>query len=487
MDDNLARALDRRCFLALSLVAVLVLANEVIVQPSLVRLTTDAPLINVAGRQRMLSQRLTKAALAIDRANPVAHAQYVEELRSVLEVWSASQERFSTGSNSRQVTAAFEELNPVFLRLRKAAASLVSEADKQVPNRKETRHQLNIILANEADYLVKMEKIVDFYESDSRKRVHELWMIGVALTGLILLSLLAIGRLILHPAVKLIRLQVDELRRSRVELEDRVKERTRQFEEAQERHLQLVEQLGHVGRTTTIGEMASGLAHELNQPLGAIANYAEGCLIALKSRLPAIDEIKAALERLLETTHRAGRIIAQVRKFVTRNGQNREIFEPNQTVNDVLEILAVEASRSGIKVVVEPALELPYLWGDVTQIQQVLINLVRNAFESLSHSQVENCTVVMRTGQTEQREVFYEVEDNGEGIKTTEISRVFDAYYSTRAEGMGMGLAICRSIVEAHHGQLEVKSVEGRRTVFRFTLPVTIGNENDAEFDGIRG
>jgi two-component system, LuxR family, sensor kinase FixL len=492
MDDNPERVLDQRCLLALSLAATLVLFNEAIVQPSLLRLMTDAPLINVAGRQRMLSQRLAKAALSIERGSESARSRPLDELSSVLRVWSASQASLSagrarsssTGANSPKVRKAFERIEPVFSRVKEAARNLVDAASKEVTNRDETRRYIDIILANEAEYLEGMEQVVGFYEEEGRKRVDELRMIGIVVTSLILVALFAIGRWILRPAVGLIRLQVAELRRARLELEDRVKERTLQFEEAKERHLKLVEQLGHADRTTMIGEMASSLAHELNQPLGAIANYAEGCLIALKSPTPALAEVTSAIERLLEATLRAGRIIGQVRRFVTRHGPNREWFDPNRTVAEVEEILAAEATREGITVLVEPAPQLPLLWGDPTQIEQVLINLVRNAFESLKQSQVGSPKVIMRTDHDHENGVIFAVEDNGEGIEPSELNRVFDAYYSTRAEGMGMGLAICRSIVEAHQGQLQVKSDQGTRTVFQFILPVC--GDDDAGCDGLR-
>ncbi len=435
---------------------------------------------------------MRKTALMLERESGSGRSRVLDELRSVLTLWSDSQASLSAGragatsirTNSAKVRTAFEHLEPVFSRLKQAARDLVEHASKEGGNRDELRRYISVILANEAEYLKRMEQVVGFYEEESRKRVGELRMIGIVVTTLILVALFAIGRWILRAAVGLIRLQFAELRRARFELENRVAERTRQFEEAKERHLRLVEQLGHADRTTMIGEMASSLAHELNQPLGAIANYAEGCLIALKSPAPALEEVTVAIERMLESTHRAGRIIGQVRRFVTRHGPNREWFNPNRTIAEVNDILAAEATREGIAVIVKPAPHLPLLWGDPTQIEQVLINLVRNAFESLRQSQIDEPKVIMRTELDEKNRVLFEVEDNGEGIEPSELNRVFDAYYSTRAEGMGMGLAICRSIVESHQGQLRVKSDQGTRTVFQFILPVT--GDEDAERDGLR-
>jgi signal transduction histidine kinase len=217
--------------------------------------------------------------------------------------------------------------------------------------------------------------------------------------------------------------------------------------------------------------MASALAHELNQPLGAIANYAEGCLIELARPEPALGEVRGALERLLAATLRSGRIIERVRRFVTRQGPVREPFAANHVVNEAVEILGGEAHRRDIAVRLELAPELPNLVGDPVQIQQVLVNLIRNAMESLAQSQVLEPAVVIRTRTAGQGGVEFGVSDNGEGIPADRLARVFDAYFSTRAGGMGMGLAICRTIVEAHQGRLLVESEPGVRTTFRFRLP----------------
>ena len=298
-----------------------------------------------------------------------------------------------------------------------------------------------------------------------------------------LATLAAIGRFILRPAAGLIRRQVSELGQARDELEDRVRERTRELEVAKERHRTLLEQFSHVGRASAIGEMASALAHELKQPLGAIANYAEGCLIELKSPEPALGEVQSALERLLAATMRSGQIIEQVRRFVTRHEPTRESFDPNLVVNEVVEILGVEAEQRGVALSLDMAPGLPLLWGDPVQIQQVLVNLVRNAFEALAQSQALKPTVVITTKLAERGDVEFAVSDNGEGIPPDRLGRIFDAYFSTRAGGMGMGLAISRTIVEAHHGRFAVESEPGVRTTFRFLLPAAQGD--DARPDGL--
>ena len=491
MNEHISDNLDRKYRIALAVVAVLVLGNEVLVQPYMMRLTTDAPLINTAGRQRMLSQRLAKAALAFDGGKGERAKAYLEEMKQVLGLWSASHEQLlrgdartlRAGRNSEAVREGLEGLEPHFVRMRDAARQVIQVREADRPGAAAVREGLAIILDNEAEYLRRMDRVVGCYEREARDRIDTLRWISLAVTGLTLTTLAAIGRFILRPAAGLIRHQISELGQARDELEDRVLERTRELEVANDRHRTLLEQFSHVGRVSAIGETASALAHELKQPLGAIANYAEGCLIELKSPEPALGEVQSALERLLAATMRSGRIIEQVRRFVTRHEPTRESFDPNLVVNEVVEILGVEAEQRGVELSLDTAPGLHLLWGDPVQVQQVLVNLVRNAFESLAQSQAQNPTVVITTKLAERGDVSFAVSDNGEGIPPDRLDRIFDAYFSTRAGGMGMGLAISRTIVEAHNGRFVVESDPGVKTTFRFLLPVE--QSDNARPDGL--
>jgi len=473
--------LERKYRTALAIVMVLVLGDQVLVQPYLVRLTIDAPLINVAGRQRMLSQRLAKAALVFEREGEAGERAKaaLEEMKQVLGLWSASHEQrlqrdaeaVRTGRNSQAVREGLAALEPHFVAMRDAAQQMIDAGAGARPDVARARESLTLILDHEAEYLRWMDRVVGLYEREARGRIETFRQIGWALASLTLAALVAIGLFIFRPTARLIRGQVAELGRARDELEARVRERTGELEAAQERHRTLLEQYSHVGRTSAVGEMASALAHELNQPLGAIANYAEGCLIALDAPEPALGEIRDALQRLRAATMRAGRIIEQVRRFVTRHGPSQESFEANRVVNDAMEILGVEAHRRRVGVQLEMASGLPSLWGDPVQIQQVLVNLVQNALESLAQSQTQSPSLVIWTRPDGQDHVELGVRDNGEGIPPDRLPRIFDAYFSTRAGGMGMGLAISRTIVEAHQGRFFVESEPGVQTTFRFQLP----------------
>jgi two-component system sensor kinase FixL len=463
------------------------LINQLLVQPSLMQLMVDAPTINIAGRQRMYSQRIAKAALTLDRAADRAERdRRVSELKEVARLWAGAHETLQAGLSSpslfsrpsRRLLQNFAAIEPSYSILKSSIASLIQSASGLEFDSALARQSLSRILEHENDYLQHMEAFVSLYERETRARVDRLLQTGWAVTGLILVVLLGIGRLILRPAGRMIEQQFRALAESRDELENRVRERTRSLQRevaeravAEAKNLALLDMFSHAARTHTLGEMASGLAHELNQPLGAIANYTEGCLVMLDAPQPAVAEVRSALEKILATTLRAGQIIKRVRHFVTRRGLERQPFEANRLVEEVVDLLGAEAERRGIGLRMELAPELPCLHGDPAQIQQVLINLIRNAFEALAESKNEPKSVKIQTRKAEPGGVEFLVIDQGEGISADRLDRIFEPYFSTRAEGMGMGLAISRTIVEAHQGKFRVESVLDVETIFRFILP----------------
>lgn len=329
--------------------------------------------------------------------------------------------------------------------MRGAARRIIRAAEASRLDTTTVREGAVAILREEPEYLPRMDRIVVLHGAEARARVVNLRHIGWGLAGLILAALAAIGRFILRPATELIRRQAIDARHARDALADRVRERTRELVDAREKHRLLAEQLGHVARVTTIGEMASGLAHELNQPLGAIANYAEGCLVELAAPRPALDEVRRALERLLASTLRAGRMIDRIRRFVTRQEPWREWFEPNRVVEDVAEVFRHEAEQRGITLRLVLAPDLSRVLGDPSQIQQVLVNLARNAFDATTAARRPDPSLVMQTRRGDSEAVEFAVIDRGEGILPDNLDRGFDAFFSTRAGGMGVGLSICRT------------------------------------------
>lgn len=509
------RLLNRRYRAAFVAVAFLVLLNSLVIQPSLLRLTSDAQVINIAGRQRMLSQRLAKTALALERArDPADRARLRGELEQVLGLWSSTHDALRRGAspsslpihnnnddditdntkrdthrnnndNNNTIRSAFDGLEPYFRPMNEAGVRLLRGRDDLAGD------DLSTILDNEPEYLSRMDRIVGLFEREARAKIDRLVWTGWGVTGLILVVMAGIGGFILEPAARLIRRQFGELRHARDVLEARVLERTHELEResreramAEERHRAVLEQFGHVARTSTIGEMATGLAHELNQPLGAIANYTEGCLVALESTGPETIPVREALRKILATTLRAGQIVSRIRRFVTRHDPIRESVDPNRLVTDVEDFVRDESRRQGVTLQTQLASDLPWVWADPVQIQQVLVNLVRNATDASLATKVQVPTVVMWTRLAPSGVPEFGVTDNGEGIPDDRFARIFDAYFSTRDQGMGMGLAISRTIVDAHGGRIDVESEPGVRTTFRFTLrPAGV---DDAGTDGLR-
>lgn len=490
-DDRSSRVLRRRFRLSILLIALLLLLDRSIVQPPLLRLLTDPSTINTAGRQRMLSQRMTKSALLL--ALPELHAREDAraDLYTVLEIWSARHEDLRSRPTSAAAQAAFRDIEPAFSRMKRAVAALAA-------TREPSTVQMQELLQAEDDYLARMEAIVGLLELGARRRVDRLIWTGWVVAAFIAVAIGAIQFGLFEPATRLIERQFRALNASYEVLEERVRQRTEEWERANaalrregderrradEQNRELLQQLSHVSRMNTLGELASGLAHELNQPLGSIANYAEGCIVSLESPQPNLEEVKGALQKLLAATLRAGRIIHRIRRFVTRQDPIREAFDPNDAVREVALLLAdeVKRRRATLKTLLAP--DLPWMVGDPVQVQQVLVNLVRNSLDAISATEVDEPLVVMETSRGSNRTVDVTVSDNGEGMDEDRMCHVFDPFFSTRAEGMGMGLAICRTIVEAHEGRISMESRPGAGAVFRIRFP-TIGDDADEATHGL--
>ena len=481
--------LNRRYLASFGVAAALLLANQLLVQRPLLRLATDGPVINVAGRQRMLSQRLVKAALALSIATDDAQRTTRRtELREVLRLWTVSQRGLRDGNlalslpgdNSLPIAAALERLQPDFNRLRAAAAGLLDAADGSG-----SAAALEVMLQTEGPYLQRMDRIVDLYAAEARARATRLLWIGWVFTGLTLLTLAAVGVFVLAPAARLIGRQMLHVRQARDLLEQRVQQRTAELQAAavslqqaqqerraaDERHRQLLERFSHAARVNSMGEMASGLAHELNQPLGTVANYVGGCLERLAQPTPALPELQAALVRAQAATLRAGEIVRRIRRFATRHEHEAQLIAPKELVAEVVSFLAEDARERGVLLEPRSAPNLPLVLGDAVQLQQVLVNLIHNAADAMAAPQMPTGPIVITINQTAAGDVRFAVTDSGPGIPADQLDSIFDPFYSTRAAGMGMGLAISRSIVEAHQGRIGAESMPLTGTTVWFTLP----------------
>lgn len=229
-------------------------------------------------------------------------------------------------------------------------------------------------------------------------------------------------------------------------------------------------ELAHVARLSTMGEMASGLAHELNQPLAAIANYARGSLMRLRQEGGTSDRVLNAIEQIADQAERAGQIIRRMRNFIRKREPRRSTAQINELIHEAVAMTDVEARHAGVRVRKQLDSAVPLLLVDHIQIEQVVLNLLRNAIEAMQQTPPERRELLV-SSRLHDRHVHVQVSDHGRGLGSN-IHNVFDPFFTTKAEGMGMGLTISRSIVEAHGGRLWASDNPGGGSTFHFTLPL---------------
>lgn len=239
----------------------------------------------------------------------------------------------------------------------------------------------------------------------------------------------------------------------------------------EEVNLQQQERLQQTARLITMGEMASTLAHELNQPLAAIANYSMGCVNRLQSGAYRPEDLLAAMQKASFQADRAGKIIRRVREFVKKSEPNRSEVALADVVDDALGFAEIEARKAGVRLVVVLPHDLPRIFADRIMIEQVILNLVKNGIDAMVHTprHQRELKISAKAGSDNMLEVS--VADRGHGIAPDAMEKLFAPFYTTKSEGMGMGLNICRSIIEFHKGRLWAASNPAGGTVFHFTLP----------------
>lgn len=252
-----------------------------------------------------------------------------------------------------------------------------------------------------------------------------------------------------------------------------ISERKQAEEEARQRQ----QELAHVGRLSTMGEMASGMAHELNQPLTAIATNAHACIRLLESGAAPRERVADIMERIAAQAERAGAIIRQLRQFVRKEEPQRTQVCINELVDEVVSLCRPEAKRSGVEVRLELAPGLPPVSAQPIQIEQVILNLARNAIEAMLDAECPSRRLTIATRADGPGALILSVEDSGPGIDPAIRERLFNPFVTTKQKGMGLGLSISKGIIEAHQGQLYADSEPGRGTLFRFYLPVREGGK----------
>ena len=252
------------------------------------------------------------------------------------------------------------------------------------------------------------------------------------------------------------------------------------------------ERLQATARLATVGEMASLLSHELNQPLAAIASYASGSLNLLDDAAPAGADgelrglLRQALQRIAEQAERAGRVIKSVHDFVRRREHAHEALRVDQLIDAVLPLVRLQARKSGARIEIDLPQPPPRVRCDRTMIEQVLLNLTRNGIQAMeTDTPLAQRVLTLRARQTHERWVTFSVVDAGPGIAPAVARRLFTPFFTTRREGMGLGLSLCRTVIEQHGGALDFGDrADGPGTEFRFTLPADRGAPRTPADDG---
>jgi PAS domain S-box-containing protein len=238
-------------------------------------------------------------------------------------------------------------------------------------------------------------------------------------------------------------------------------------EEARDRLRQLEDDLAHINRVSTLGEMAASLAHEIKQPIAAAITSANSCIEWLAHEPPNLDRARAAAARIDRYGNRAAEIIDRIRSFYKKSPRQRELVDVNGIIQEMLTLLKDEATQSSIATRTELAAELPKIKADRVQLQQVFMNLMLNAIEAMEDSGGE-LTV---KSQLQGGQLQFSVSDTGVGLPAEKMDQIFSAFFTTKPQGSGMGLSISRSIVESHGGHLWATANNGRGATFLFTLP----------------
>jgi C4-dicarboxylate-specific signal transduction histidine kinase len=239
----------------------------------------------------------------------------------------------------------------------------------------------------------------------------------------------------------------------------------------EQRSREMQRELAHANRVATMGQLTASITHEVKQPIAATVMNARAASRFLSAQPVDLDEVGRILDSIMKDGNRASEVIDRVRALLKNAPPRKDRLEINSAIGEVLELTRGEATKNGVSVHTELATDLPIVEADRVELQQVMLNLIINAIEAMSGTSEGSRELLISTGIAEAGDVLVAVRDSGPGIGPAALDRVFDAFYTTKPSGMGMGLSICQSIVEAHGGCLWASANAPRGATFQFTLP----------------
>ena len=231
-------------------------------------------------------------------------------------------------------------------------------------------------------------------------------------------------------------------------------------------------ELAHVTRVTTLGELTASIAHEVNQPLAAVITNGNACLRWLAGQPPNLDEARQAVGRIIKDGNRASEVIGRIRALVKKAPPRKDLLNLNEIITEVITLASSELRRNRVRVTTRLSNNSLFVLGDRIQLQQVILNLIMNSIEAMSTLNEESRTLFITSGKENSSEVVVAVQDSGVGLDAVNSEQMFDAFFTTKPNGMGMGLAISRSIIESLGGRLSALPSSPHGSIFKFTLPV---------------
>ena len=262
-------------------------------------------------------------------------------------------------------------------------------------------------------------------------------------------------------------------------LQEAIKQAREDRDQAEELFHALQAEVAHVARVTTMGELAASIAHEIRQPLAAVVGNASAGLRWLNNQPPNLKEARASLKQIVKASERGADVIGTIQGMLKKGEQKRARTDINDLIREVMRLVQGELKNRGVSSRAELADDLPRVLADRTQLRQVILNLIMNAIEAMVSVSDRARVLRVRSENHSDDGVFVAVEDSGSGIAPEDMDRIFETFFTTKSEGMGMGLSICRSIVESHGGRISVSRANPCGSVFQLFLPTAEPSDSD--------